>query len=193
MRQTRGHGLKHVTDALSLEEFVKNLKKAEEQAFETQETHIQSFMFARFYDPDDIDDYLNNGLPPRINKVRYSNYYILTVKARELHFKYTKTGGSWLHDPGNALITHHFDTLLTIRMNWSAKKDLILRTYKDAAKTAYFYEKLTENMWDYLANMDKKLTDTVIKSEGEGCTIKEKTLNLVIVNYKNYINSWDFL
>jgi hypothetical protein len=78
-----------IWNAEALFKFVKDVGKSETPAFDQQAHAFQLFMFSRRYRDAEIDEYLQNGLLPRLMAYAFPFYLELLSTIRQLAFDHS--------------------------------------------------------------------------------------------------------
>jgi hypothetical protein len=116
-------------------------------------------MFSRRYRDAEIDEYLQNGLLPRLMATAFRFYLELLSTIRQLAFDHSDL---WEQGPAKAMLRFHLDKLLTICQNSLTRKALVLQTYaylRDARVKSFYHESMTESLWDRLATLSRRGPD----------------------------------
>jgi hypothetical protein len=158
----RRNALDQIKDREGLFSFVKAVDKDKEAAFEKQDQAIQTLLFHRHYSETSIDEYLRNGLLPRITRESFRCYSNLLSTIRQLAFDH---GTLWEGGPAKAMLDYHSFKLLQARRHALSRKMLVLRTYaylRDAESKSFYNESMTEGLWDRLAVLTEKVHDAPV-------------------------------
>jgi hypothetical protein len=173
----RRHALTQIKDRESLFSFVKAVDKDQEAAFEKQDFAIQTLLFHRHYSERSIDDFLRNGLLPRLTRDSFHSYSRLLSTIRQLAFDHDIL---WEGGPAKAMLDFHSFRLLQIRRHALSRKMLILRTYaylRDADAKAFYHESMTASLWDKIADLALTTQGKLPPDSGSGATPKASTSN----------------
>jgi hypothetical protein len=150
---TRRHAMTQIKDRETLFSFVKAVDKDQEAAFEKQDFAIQTLLSHRHYSERSINEYLRNGLLPRLTRDSFLSYSRLLSTIRQLAFDHDIL---WDGGPAKAMLDFHSFKLLQVRRHALSRKMLILRTYvylRDADAKAYYHESMTATLWNKIADL----------------------------------------
>jgi hypothetical protein len=164
---SRRNALDQIRDREGLFKFVKAVDKDKDAVFEKQDQALQTLLFHRHYSETSVDEYIRNGLLPRIVRDSFRCYSNLLSTIRQLAFDH---GTHWEGGPAKAMLEYHSSKLLQVRRHALTRRMLVLRTYvylRDAESKAYYHESMTEDLWARMALLNDKLLSMPI-SEHEG-------------------------
>jgi hypothetical protein len=151
----RRHALSQIKGPDSLFKFVKAVDKDREAAFEKQDFAIQNLLSHRHYSEASIEEYLLNGLLPRLTRESFRCYTNLLSAIRQLAYDHIDRG-LWDGGPAKSMLDYHSFKLLQVRRHAMSRKMLILRTYvylRDADAKGFYHASMTETLWDRVAQL----------------------------------------
>jgi hypothetical protein len=107
-QMAKQHALCQVKDKATLFSFVKAVGKDEDAAFKKQSSAIRLLMYQQHHSKESIEEYLQNGLLPRLTKECFGCYSSLLQSVRQLAYKH----GIWEGGPTKAMLNYHSIWLL---------------------------------------------------------------------------------
>jgi hypothetical protein len=146
------HALRQIKDKDTLFSFVKAVGKDEDAAFKKQSSAIRLLMYRRHYSKESVEEYLRNGLLPRLTKECFRCYSSLLQSVRQLAYEH----GIWEGGPAKAMLDYHSIRLLQVRRHAISRRGLVLETYvylRDAEAKAFYHESMAEVLWDKVAEL----------------------------------------
>jgi hypothetical protein len=146
------HSLGKVKDRADLFQFAKKLDKSKKPAFKQQGNLAQHYLFQRHYSESYVNDYLRNGLLPRLVQNTFVNFAKLANDMRQLAHGHP----SWESGPASAMLDHHSSKLMELRRFSITRKQLILQVYvylRDAQSKDFYHEFMAEALWTRMGTL----------------------------------------
>jgi hypothetical protein len=109
----RRHALSQIKGPDSLFKFVKAVDKDREAAFKKQDFAIQNLLSHRHYSEESIEEYLLNGLLPRVTRESFRCYTNFLLAIRQLAYYHIDRGG-WDGGPAKSMLDYHLFKLLQV-------------------------------------------------------------------------------
>jgi hypothetical protein len=131
------------TDLLAL---LESVEEAWVPANEQQASKLRSFLYARYYDMDQVTDYLEHGLLPTLILRTYEYFVSLLAKVRQLYYAHRV----WEGGPAQAMLDYHAKKLASVRAFSCDYRSLVLKTYvhlRDAADKKFYHASQQEALW----------------------------------------------
>ena len=135
------NGLNKVKTGDDLPEFMETLHETYANAEEGMESQFTRKMHAAGHSPESVEDYLQNGVLPRVVRDTYRFYSrFLTTLAG--YVSQAAAHETWDTSIARLLHKHHLDQLALIRETSASYRDLVLRNY------AYLRKQYDTNFWN---------------------------------------------
>ena len=140
------NGLSQVKTGDDLAEFMEDLHETYDNAEEGMTSQLTRKMHSAGHSMESIEDYLQNGVLPRVVRDTY-RFYCLFLTTLAGYISKASPNETWGDSIGKLLLKHHRDQLALIRETSASYRDLVLRNYaylRQQSATSFWNDKLSK-------------------------------------------------
>lgn len=163
----KNNALGQIKATTDLPEFIENVTETHESAEEVMTSQLTRQMFSAGHDQDSIEDYLTNGVLPRVVRDTYK-YYLQFLTVLTGYVNKAPSGQPWEDTVAHLLLKHHAEKLGLIRETSATYRDMVLRNYtylREQGRTNFWNEKLSRKAVMHSATLANQPASSSKKSQ----------------------------
>ena len=161
----RNNALSQIKGTTDLPDFIDNVHETYESAEEIMTSQLTRKMFSAGHDQASTDDYLQNGVLPRVIRDTHK-YYLQFLTTLTGYVNKAPVGQAWDDTVACTLLKHHAEKLGLIRDTSATYRDLVLRNY------TYLREQSRTNFWNEKLSRKAVMQAAVLMTKAPGTTKK---------------------